>query len=1192
MQIKRTSGTIHTGRISSFLLVMVLYCLIAPLASWGNIGNAWHSPWDPQPGLDWMREPVFAYYPEHELRLYTGNQFQGSGGIPGQQIEAGSTVFYRIQGTGPWLSAPLTLHSASGNDQFFRATLPAHVGVAGQTLEYYFRIAYLDRDTTFVHINSVNESVTTRHESTARSNPFLILIHRTPPPAHPSPADWRDMNIYQIFTDRFYDGDPSNNTLSPSSFSPTHPTRVHGGDFRGIEMKLDYIKALGANAIWISPIVLNVGHGSYHGYHAYDFYSLAPHWGTMEDLRSMVAGAHERGIYVLLDVVCNHGGNLIGSSDPAYNSTFSLEGYPIQWRNPNFRYPPPFHRLSHYHNHGAIGGQWFDPPQVLGEFPGGLDDLRTTSEYVRRHMVEIYRYWIEQGNFDGFRIDTVKHVDLGFWQHFNPAIRTHAAAFGKTNFFQLGEVYDGDHGKLGSYTGTQAGGAYANDSVFDFSLYFRVNSIFARADGNTAQIEDHYNAVAQYYHPDSQMRLVTFIDNHDTTRFMHSHNANNNTSRLHVATSFLYTSRGIPSLYYGTEQNFNGGDDPHNRENMFDGQFPSSGPSVGDRFNMTEPTFLHIAQLNNFRRLYPSLRRGSHLNRWATHHGPGLFAYARVLDGEEVFVVFNTASNAQTMDPRPTSYSPGTRLVNLLNPDERITVGHAGTPAITVPGSDAKMFIAESRWLPLDPVVIHQQPSHAATAYPAAAALQFEFSKPMDADSVEAAFRITPHRSGSFSWSANQRTMTFTPDAPGFAAFTRYDVRIDTNAFDHVDQLHVHGGFETFFVTGNNDFVDLQPPTVTMTTPQAGAVLSGVVSLSGSASDNVAVDRVQFRVGTDDWVDASGTDSWSVVLDTRWLRNGTQTLSVRAIDTTGNISSVVSRNVRLFNQPSDYEYRISAGNPNSVTDCSGHLWLADQAYSFGSFGYVGGTAGNIPNSISGICSAAQSLYQRERYGANGSVFSYRFDCPPGVYEVTLLQAENWVNGPNQRLFDVRIQEETVIENKDIFALAGGQSIPLQMVYTQQVTESPLWIHFEPNVQNSRVAGIAVRRVGDIDTSGDGIPDWWMLGQFDTAIGNAEDRTRAEDDHDGDGMSNWAEYVAGTSPHDPESVLRLQQMGQGTGLQFQSVADRRYRVQSSASLIDPDWMPISDILFGNGQTLTIPIFDLIERPYYRLQVEWP
>ncbi|HMP73110.1 MAG TPA: alpha-amylase family glycosyl hydrolase [Kiritimatiellia bacterium] len=1178
--------------MAAWLRGWILLVVVCPWWSWANIGNAWHSPWDAQPGLDWMREPVFAYYPEHGLRLYTGNQFQGSGGTPGAQIEAGSAVFYRIQGTGPWLSAPLTFHSSSGNDELFVATLPPNLGVAGQTVEYYFRIAYLDRDTTYVHVSSVNESATTREESTARSSPFRILIHRTPPPAHPSPADWRDMNIYQIFTDRFYDGDPSNNTLSPSAFNPTHPTRVHGGDFRGIEKKLDYIKALGANAIWISPIVLNVGNGSYHGYHAYDFYTLAPHWGTMDDLRSMVASAHARGIYVLLDIVCNHGGNLIGSSDPAFNTTFSLEGYPLRWNNTNVRYPPPFHRLSHYHNHGTIGGQWFDPPQILGEFPGGLDDLRTSSDYVRRHMVEIYRFWMEQGNFDGFRIDTVKHVELGFWQHFNPAIRAHAAAYGKTNFFQLGEVYDGGQAKLGSYTGTQAGGAYANDSVFDFSLYFRVNSIFAQANGNTAQIEEHYQGVAQHYHPDAQMRLVTFIDNHDVHRFMHSQNANNNTGRLHVATSFLYTSRGIPSLYYGTEQNFNGGEDPQNRENMFDGQFPSGGPSTGDRFNMTEPTFLHIAQLNNFRRLYPSLRRGAHLNRWATHNGPGLFAYARVLEGEEILVVFNTASDSRTMDARPTSYASGTVLVNLFNPVETITVGSSGIPPITVPGTDAKMFIAQSRWQPLDPVVVRQQPAHAATGVSATGSLQFEFSKPMDAASVEAAFEIRPHRSGSFVWSADQRTLTFTPHGPGFAAFTRYDVRIDSGALDEVDGLSMHGGFETFLVTGDNVFVDVEAPSVVIVHPSAGEVLSGFMTVSGTASDNVAVSEVQLRVGDGAWITATGTDSWSGDLDTRWLRNGNQAVGVRAFDGAGNVSEIVEVEVRLFNVPSAYEARISAGNPSTVIDCEGRTWLADQAYTMGSFGYVGGTAGNIANSIVGICGEAQSLYQRERYGANGSAFSYRFDCPPGEYEITLLQAENWVSGPNQRLFDVRIQDETVVENKDIFALAGGQAIPLNMVYTLPVEEGPLWIHFEPKVQNPRVAGISVRRLGDLDTSGDGLPDWWMLGHFDTVVGGAADLTRAEDDYDGDGMTNWQEFIAGTSPRDPESVLRLRGMGSAGGLGFESVSGRRYRVQSSTSLIQPNWIQIGDPLVGAGGMVEFHAVDLDQQNYFRVQAEQP
>src|SRR5207244_7485338 len=118
---------------------------------------------------------------------------------------------------------------------------------------------------------------------------------------------WQAQSIYQSITDRYFDGDASNNnaegTYNPSGNSGTS---VHGGDFKGIEQKLDYIKALGATAIWISPIVLNAN-GEFDGYAARDFYSVAPHWGTLADLQHLVQAAHTRGLLVINDIVVNHG---------------------------------------------------------------------------------------------------------------------------------------------------------------------------------------------------------------------------------------------------------------------------------------------------------------------------------------------------------------------------------------------------------------------------------------------------------------------------------------------------------------------------------------------------------------------------------------------------------------------------------------------------------------------------------------------------------------------------------------------------------------------------------------------------------------------------------------------------------------------------------------------------------------------
>src|ERR1017187_6188736 len=163
----------------------------------------------------------------------------------------------------------------------------------------------------------------------------------------PSPVDWRNENIYQIMTDRYYNGNPSNDNVEASRGSPFAPTAnngIHGGDFQGIQAKLDYIKALGATAIWISPIPLNVGGTSaYHGYGAQDFYTLAPHWGTMTYLSNMVQAAHARGIKVFLDIVCNHTGNLLTSNDPNWpNWEAPPAGYVLEYADPSNQHAFPF----------------------------------------------------------------------------------------------------------------------------------------------------------------------------------------------------------------------------------------------------------------------------------------------------------------------------------------------------------------------------------------------------------------------------------------------------------------------------------------------------------------------------------------------------------------------------------------------------------------------------------------------------------------------------------------------------------------------------------------------------------------------------------------------------------------------------------------------------------------------------------
>jgi glycosidase len=613
---------------------------------------------------------------------------------------------------------------------------------------------------------------------------------------------WQAQNIYQIITDRFFDGDSSNDNADGNYDPAGHRgTSVHGGDFKGIEMKLDYIKSLGATAIWISPVVLNA-RGEFHGYAGLDFYKVDPHWGTMADLQHLVKAAHARGILVIDDIVVNHGGNLVDSGDPGYpRFKYPPDGYHLRFHNPGRQYPPPFdlnaanpELTNLFHNNGYIR-DYGDTTQVeLGEL-SGLDDFRTETPYVRAQMIKIYEFWIEQAGFDGFRIDTVKHVEMGFWQEWCPAVRAFAAAQGKPDFFMFGEALDTADAKSGSYTGTMGGGPFKLDSVLDYPLYFKIKPVFADATGNTKQLADHYHAVAANYDPAAQNQLVTFLDNHDQARFLSLQNAT--ADRLKVALTFLYTTRGIPCLYYGTEQAFNGGKDPWDREDMFAGRF-ESGPSRGDNFDMAHPLFQLVAKLNNFRRLYPALQTGAQSNLVSNANGPGLFAYTRRLGAQEVLVVLNTADTNQTLPPCPTIYQANAKLQNVLDENEELTTGPRGwTPPVAVPGTSAKIFVAESEVRPPDPVVTAVSPAHDAKDVSTSAPIVIHFSRPMNIGSVERAFSTAPSVKGAFSWSSGKDAMTFTPEGAGFTAQTPVTVRVSEAARDAVSDRAFYAGFES-----------------------------------------------------------------------------------------------------------------------------------------------------------------------------------------------------------------------------------------------------------------------------------------------------------------------------------------------------------------------------------------------------------
>ena len=348
--------------------------------------------------------------------------------------------------------------------------------------------------------------------------------------------DWRDHVIYQLLTDRFANGDARNDWR----LEPTALARYQGGDWQGTIDRLDYLDELGVTALWISPIVLNVdtdaGIDGYHGYWAVDFTRVNPHFGDLATLRRLVDEAHARGMVVLLDIVTNHLGQVFyydvnqngqpdesvqGSGSVAPGGSGSQQTSPVARINefdPDFdprgvqsftslgpageapiRFfdmpeifrvppmPPLFQDPNAYSRRGRTLN-FDDPAQLVwGDFPGGLKDVNTLDPRVREEMTQLYVDWILQTDIDGFRIDTIKHVEYGFWEFFAPEVRRRLADAGKTNFFMFGEAFDGRDDLIGSFTLNEGGGRL--DSVFYFSQKFRVfDDVFARG-GATSSIQ-------------------------------------------------------------------------------------------------------------------------------------------------------------------------------------------------------------------------------------------------------------------------------------------------------------------------------------------------------------------------------------------------------------------------------------------------------------------------------------------------------------------------------------------------------------------------------------------------------------------------------------------------------------------------------------------------------------------------------
>jgi glycosidase len=482
------------------------------------------------------------------------------------------------------------------------------------------------------------------------------------PPPVTTTADFRDEIVYQLLTDRFSNGDASNDggllDRRGDAADLTNPVGWHGGDFAGIRRRIEegYFQRMGFTAIWISPVVLQVpppGNGGgvnagkpfvgFHGYWADRFDQLEPHFGDVAALRSLGEVADAAGIKLVVDVVVNHVGP--GSSLLAQH--------------------PAWFRTGSQCGSDEVTMCLAGLPDFRQEVAGVPEFLNGTIRWLRDTAPSV----------DGLRMDTMKHVGDAYWAQFFAA----GAPADARNFWTVGEVFDGSASRIGHYLDR-----VGSPSVFDFPLKFAIVDSLARG-GSTSRLAGVLAQDTLYADP---TRLSVFLDNHDVWRFTSEAEAGGSTAgeadqRLDLALTFLYTVRGTPVVYYGTEIAMRGQGDSYDkpigassREDMDFAEL--AGSRIDER----------LRALADVRRQYRVLRRGAQRTLFAP--GDSCRPPASSLDpaadfGDRLFVRGSFDSWA---NPPPESQ----RLVNL---------GSRQYEAAVSLGAAAHQFkIAAADWAP------------------------------------------------------------------------------------------------------------------------------------------------------------------------------------------------------------------------------------------------------------------------------------------------------------------------------------------------------------------------------------------------------------------------------------------------------------------------------------------------------------
>lgn len=453
--------------------------------------------------------------------------------------------------------------------------------------------------------------------------------------------------LYLIMPDRFANGNPENDVVDgmrEKKVDRADAFARHGGDIQGISSHLDYIADLGVTAIWLNPTQENdMESGSYHGYAITDYYQIDRRFGSNEDFCALVEKAHEKNLEVVMDMIFNH----CGSENYLFKDKPSKE-----WFNYHSNYvQTSFKTASVMDIHASA----FEKKIATdGWFTSVMPDFNQRNRHVVRYLIQSSIWWIEYAGINGIRQDTHPYADFDFMSQWCKEVLDEYPYFNI-----VGETWLNSNVLVSYWQKDSKLAAPLNSNlptVMDFPLQALINQAFDEETGEWGgglyKLYDYQTQDLVYANP---MNLLTFLDNHDTSRFAQTDEMAKNLKRYKQAMVFLLTTRGIPQIYYGTEILMTG--DKGKGDGDLRKDFP--GGWQGDTRNcfakngrtaLENEAFEFTRQLLNWRKGNQVIGKGS-LKHYSIQNG--VYVYQREFNGKSVVIIMNGTDDSKELDLAP-----------------------------------------------------------------------------------------------------------------------------------------------------------------------------------------------------------------------------------------------------------------------------------------------------------------------------------------------------------------------------------------------------------------------------------------------------------------------------------------------------------------------------------------------------------